>query len=117
MNTIDSNKPNISFGIAFKTYKTPNGNYTNEMLSIKEELALYKRLDRKLKRDKFVKTEFGLKTQNTVLEKDNYTPNSLAMRYTTKKESFFMDHNKINLQGVGDAFHKVRNALENLMNK
>lgn len=117
MNTIDSNKPNISFGIAFKTYKMPNGNYTNEMLDIQEELALYKRLNRKLNRDKFVKTELGLKTPNTILEKDNYTPNSLAMRYKTPKVSYYMDYNRVNVQGVGDKFHSLREKFIALLNK
>ena len=115
MNTIDNSR--ISFGIAFKTYKTPDGNFTNEMLTIKEELALYKRLDRKLRRDKFIKTELGLNTPQTSLFKDTYVPGSTSMRYKTPKESFFFDYNKINLQGVGDAFYKVKTKFEKIFNK
>jgi hypothetical protein len=86
------------------------------MLTVREELALYKRLDRKLKRDKFIKTELGLKTAQTSLEKDTYVPTSTAMRYKTKKESYFIDDNKTNLHGVGDKFHKLRADFERLFN-
>ena len=108
MNTIDSNKPNISFGIAFRTYKAPSGNYTNELITVYEELALYKRLNRKLNRDKFIKTELGLETKKTKLVKDVYVADSKALRYITPNESFYIDDNRTNLHGVGDKFNRLR---------
>ncbi len=117
MNTIDSNKPAISFGIAFKKYKTKSGNYTHDMLSLHEELKMYKKIDKKLNRDDFVKTENGIKSKNMALWKDNYGEKSTAFRYKDRTGQYFFDDNKINIQGVGDAFRSIRTKLEEIINK
>ena len=117
MNTISSNKSDISFGIAFKKYKTKSGNYTHDMLNIQEELAMYKKINRKLDRDKFIKTELGIKSKNMSLRKDNYVEKSTALRYKDRTGEYFFDENNMNLQGIGDAFRGLKARFEEIFNK
>lgn len=117
MNTIESNKPTISFGIAFKKYKAKSGNYTHDMLSLQEELKMYKKIDKKLNRDDFVKTESGIKSKNLALWKDDSVEKSTALRYKDRTGQYFFDYNKVNLQGVGDAFNNLRAKFNEILNK
>lgn len=116
MNNIDLNKPTISFGIAFKKYRTENRTISHKMLDIHEELKMYKRIDRKLKREDFVRTELGIKSKTMTLEKDNYVPASPALRYKDRTGEYFFDDNKINLHGIADKFKSIRASFQEIMN-
>ncbi|GEM_PF-4048258 len=116
MNTINNNNNNVNFGIAFKVYTNNRGVRTADLLDAKEELALYKNLNKKLKADKFIKTDLGLKSENTTVVKRDYQDKKGFTVKNANNEyyadnSFFMSGN-----GLKKAFGKVKAVFESIKN-
>ena len=117
MNTIQSNKSNISFGIAFKIHPTKSGTKVADVIDTKQEFAMYKNLDKKLKQDTFIKTNLGLKSENMTIEKDSHIPNSEALRVKDKTGEYFIADIRSYTIPIGEAYRKMRNSFDNLFNK
>jgi len=116
MENFDCNKPNVTFGIAFKTYKNKNGVVTGDLLDFKQELKMYKTLENKLKNDTFEKINKGLKSKDTKIEIADYNPHK-TIRYTDNTGSYFMADDGTKLRGLSDAFKSVRKTIDNILGK
>ncbi len=117
MNTIDSNKPTISFGIAFRNYKNSNRVKTGDLLDATQELEMYKKISKKLKTEKFIKTKYGIQSANMKLENDTYVANSNSLRYNDATGNYFFADTKMSIKGLSDAFKNLRKDFEALFNK
>lgn len=118
MNTIDTNarNSNVSFGIAFKLQKNKLGKTTSTMLDLSEELKMYDNIKNQLKKDKFVKTEYGIKSDTMALDDDYKVPHSKALRYKDETGEYFFFDNKITLRGVQQSFKELRESFEKIFN-
>ena len=113
MDRFDCSKPNVTFGIAFKTYKNNRGVTTADLLDFKQELKMYKTLDEKLKKDTFIKKGNGIQSGDLYLEKDD-TKVWKSIRYTDNTGNYFMLDNGTALNGLSSAFKKVKKSIDNV---
>ena len=114
MNTINVNN-NVSFGLVFKVSTKKNGARTADALDFFEEIQLYKRLDKKLKRDMFEKTETGVRSKNFALEKDSMYPKSNALRLKNRRGEFYIADVRDNFLPAGEAYKKMRQTFDELV--
>jgi len=114
MNTIDDNKSNVNFGLAFRLYTNQRGVKTADLLDAKEELALYKNLSKKLKTDKFIKTELGIKSDNLRMERDDYH-NKKVLKYQDSENIYAFDNSILSRNmGLRKAFGKLKAVFEGI---
>ena len=117
MNTIGSNKSSINFGIAFKLYTNDIGVKTADLLDAKEELAMYKGLTKKLKTDKFIKNDLGLKSGDISIQRGDYYSRKV-LRYTDSNNEYVFDNSILSTNtGAKKAFGKLRAVFEGIINK
>lgn len=113
MNRVDSNKPNVTFGIAFKRIKNKNGVVSAELLDFKEELKMYKNMENSLNNDYFLKKTLGITSKNTTILKED-TKLQQGMRYFDKTGEYYMADNGTKLNNISQTFQKVRSLFDNL---
>jgi len=116
-NNIQPNNNNISFGVAFKVRPTLSGTKVADVLDAKQEFAMYENLTNKLKQDKFIRTELGLKSDNMTIEKDTFIPTSNALRVKDETGDYFISDISSYSIPIGDAYRKMRKSFDKLFNK
>ena len=116
MNRVDSNKPNVTFGIAFKKIKNKNGVVSAELLDFKEELKMYKNMEKSLNNDFFLKKTLGITSRNTTILKED-TKQQQGMRFFDGSGEYYMVDNGTKLNNISPTFQRVRSLFDNLFNK
>lgn len=116
MNKVDLNSSSVSFGIAFRKYTNKQGIVTADLLDLKDEIAMYKKIDNKLKTDKFIKTELGLQSSDAKIEKADCATRK-SLRYIDNDGEFYLEDQGYKLQNVSEMFQKVRLNFDKLFNK
>ena len=116
-NTIDLSGQNVSFGIAFRTYKNNNGVKTADLLDIDQELKMYKEISQKLKKERFIKTKYGIQSANMKLEKDSYIKKSPSLRYNDATGNYFFNDGQLLIKNVSNAFKSLYADFEQMFNK
>lgn len=115
MNKIDSNKPNVTFGIAFKKIKKQNGTVTADLLDFKEELKMYKKMEHSLNNDFFLKKTLGITSKNTTILKEDIK-NQQGLRYYDNTGEYYFSDNGTELNNISKSFKKVYSLFNNLFN-
>lgn len=115
MNIIKTDKP-VSFGIAFKPYLSKTGSRTADLIDSRTELAMYKRLSKKLDNDTFVKTKLGIESSDMKINNEDSKINR-AFRVFSKNHEYFFADNRNEQNGVKDAFNTVYDKIKKISEK